>query len=77
MTAADDAFLDAEQVYMTLGIGRSTFFKKIAEGRFPKAVDVLGCRRWSRNEVQAWLRARVAERDAGAGHKKEAARERP
>jgi prophage regulatory protein len=46
------------------GLGRSTLYKKIAEGTFPQPVPLsdraVG---WVAEEVENWLRARLEERD--------------
>ena len=46
------------------GLARSTVYKFIAEGRFPKPVK-LGARMvaWVEAEVQEWILARIGERD--------------
>jgi prophage regulatory protein len=47
------------------GLARSTVYKFIAEGRFPKPVK-LGVRMvaWVEAEVLAWIEARVQARDS-------------
>ncbi|EKS2405588.1 AlpA family transcriptional regulator [Pseudomonas aeruginosa] len=50
------------------GLARSTIYKYVAEGSFPRPVS-LGDRSvgWLESEVQDWILARVEERDlAGA-----------
>lgn len=46
------------------GLGRSTLYKKVAEGTFPQPVPLsdraVG---WVAEEVENWLRARIEERD--------------
>lgn len=46
------------------GLGRSTVYKFISEGSFPKPVS-LGdrCVGWVEGEVHDWIMARVEERD--------------
>ena len=46
------------------GLARSTIYKYIAEGAFPKSMK-LGPRlvAWVEEEVQAWIAARIGERD--------------
>ncbi|MBK5549086.1 AlpA family transcriptional regulator [Pseudomonas sp. TH03] len=53
-----------KQVVDVTGLGRSTVYKYIAEGFFPKPVS-LGdrCVGWLEGEVQDWILARVKERD--------------
>ena len=53
-----------ESVYNATGLGRSTIYKYIAEGHFPKSVS-LGGRAvgWIESEVQDWIMARIKERD--------------
>lgn len=46
------------------GLGRSTVYKYVAEGSFPKPIP-LGerCVGWLESEVQDWILARIEERD--------------
>ncbi|WP_397472487.1 helix-turn-helix transcriptional regulator [Rheinheimera sp.] len=46
------------------GLARSTVYKFIAEGRFPKPVK-LGARMvaWVEGEIQQWILERIGERD--------------
>ncbi len=52
-----------EVIYST-GLARSTIYKYIGEGTFPKSVS-LGDRSvgWIDTEVQEWILARIEERD--------------
>ncbi|MEO8488608.1 AlpA family transcriptional regulator [Pseudomonas sp.] len=47
-------------------LGKSTIYKLIKEGTFPKQVS-LGerCVAWVESEVQEWILARIDERDLG------------
>ncbi|MGI2091645.1 AlpA family transcriptional regulator [Shewanella oncorhynchi] len=47
------------------GLARSTIYKFIAEGTFPRPVS-LGSRAaaWVESEVQEWILTRIEERDA-------------
>ncbi|WP_249554930.1 AlpA family transcriptional regulator [Shewanella sp. 8A] len=49
------------------GLGRSSIYNYMTEGRFPKSVK-LGPRlvAWVEEEVQAWIAARIGERDGVA-----------
>lgn len=53
-----------KQVIDATGLARSTIYKYITEGIFPKPVP-LGdrCVGWLENEIQSWIMARVEERD--------------
>lgn len=48
----------------TTGLGRSTIYKYITNGNFPKPVS-LGVKSvaWVEGEVQEWIMERVEERD--------------
>jgi len=52
------------QVMDCTGLGRSTVYKYIAEGLFPKPIQ-LGERAvgWLESEVTDWIKARIKERD--------------
>ena len=46
------------------GLSRSELYRQVADGRFPKPVPISErLRAWRDQEVQAWITARVAERD--------------
>lgn len=53
-----------KEVIDSTGLGRSTIYKYIAEGAFPKPVS-LGdrCVGWVDSEVHDWILARIEERD--------------
>lgn len=53
-----------KEVLDTTGLSRSTIYKYIADGDFPKPVT-LGerCVGWVESEVYDWLLARIEERD--------------
>ena len=53
-----------KEVIDSTGLARSTIYKYIAEGTFPKPVS-LGdrCVGWVDSEVHDWILARVEERD--------------
>ncbi|MDH0293172.1 AlpA family transcriptional regulator [Pseudomonas sp. GD04087] len=54
-----------QEVMATTGLARSTIYKFISEGTFPKTVP-LGGRSvgWVEEEVQDWVLERIEERDA-------------
>ena len=52
------------EVMALTSLGRSTIYKYIAEGAFPKQFKVLGNRvAWDYEEVQNWISTKIAERD--------------
>lgn len=53
-----------KEVSKVTGLARSTIYKYVSEGTFPKPVS-LGdrCVGWLESEVQGWIIARVEERD--------------
>ena len=59
--------LKVPQVLEQTGLGRSSLFQAVQEGRFPKQVKI-GPRSvgWVEDEVQEWIKERVAERDREA-----------
>ncbi len=56
------------EVMATTGLARSTVYKYISEGAFPKPVS-LGerCVGWVEEEVHDWILARIEERDSAEG----------
>ncbi|WP_243457468.1 helix-turn-helix transcriptional regulator [Ottowia testudinis] len=60
-----EALLKISTVIAVTGLSESSIRRKMAAGDFPLPVrDGLRCTRWIAAEVQAWLRARQAQRDA-------------
>lgn len=57
------------EVLANTGLARSTVYKYVADGTFPKPV-ALGDRAvgWVESEVQEWVLARIEERDRGQGY---------
>ncbi|QQU68177.1 AlpA family transcriptional regulator [Pseudomonas fluorescens] len=53
-----------KEVIDSTGLARSTVYKYIAEGTFPKPVS-LGerCVGWVESEIHDWILARIEERD--------------
>ena len=58
--------LRRKQVEKRTGLSRSTIYLRIQEGKFPKPIH-LGERAvgWLENEIEAWLAARIEQRDIG------------
>ncbi|HBO3902600.1 helix-turn-helix transcriptional regulator [Pseudomonas aeruginosa] len=47
------------------GLARSTIYKSIGEGEFPRPINLIGRSvGWIEAEVHDWIRARVAERES-------------
>ena len=57
-----------KEVINSTGLARSTIYKYIGEGTFPKPVS-LGdrCVGWVDSEVHDWILARIEERDLSEG----------
>ncbi|KTT29573.1 AlpA family transcriptional regulator [Pseudomonas oryzihabitans] len=57
-----------KEVIDSTGLARSTIYKYIGEGSFPKPVS-LGdrCVGWVDSEVHDWILARIEERDLAEG----------
>ena len=57
-------FMRLTEVIRDTGLGRSSIYKRIAQGEFPKPVP-LGGRAvgWVSDEVEAWILERIEERD--------------
>ncbi len=52
---AEPLLIDAEEVARLLHVSRSTFYSLDASGRVPRGVKLGRLRRWSRNELCAWI----------------------
>lgn len=49
------------------GLGRSAIYEGVAHGTFPRQVPLSGkAVGWIEEEINAWIEARIAERDKGA-----------
>lgn len=60
--------LRLDAVLAQTGVSRSTLYSLIAQGRFPRPVQLTAsARAWPEREVCAWIYERIAGRDAGAG----------
>lgn len=61
-------FLRRADVERATGFSGATLYRLAALGRFPKPMKI-GARAsaWLESEVQAWVDARIAERDNGEG----------
>lgn len=57
-----------KEVMAMTGLGRSTLYNLLAEGKFPKSVSLGGGRAvgWLASEVEEWIMTRVKERDLKA-----------
>jgi prophage regulatory protein len=58
----EKALLRLDKVKQLTGFGRSTIYKLIAQGRFPKAVHPAGSRisAWVAGEIDQWLEEQIA-----------------
>jgi prophage regulatory protein len=64
-----------KDVINSTGLARSTIYKYIAEGTFPRTIS-LGdrCVGWVEREVQDWILARIEERNLAADAPRRASR---
>lgn len=55
------SILRRKQVESRTGLSRSTIYARIAEGSFPRPIDLGGGRAvgWVESEINAWLQARI------------------
>lgn len=57
--------LRRREVERLTGMGRSTLYLAISEGRFPKPIHITNkAVAWIEAEISAWQAARIAERDS-------------
>ena len=61
----DKKFIRLPEVMALTGCKRTFIYQKIQDGDFPKQVKigVSGCA-WVLDEIESWMDARIAERDA-------------
>ena len=55
------------EAWVRAGISRSHAYELMAAGKFPRPVKVGRASRFVAAEVDAWIQARVADRDASVG----------
>ena len=57
-------FIRLKEVMHVTGLGRSSIYNYMAEGRFPKTVSLGGrAVAWVESEVEQWIEDRLAEQD--------------
>lgn len=62
----DMRIMRLKEVMSNTGLGRSSIYKYIAEGQFPKPVPLTDrAVGWVDGEVDEWIMARIEQRDAG------------
>ncbi len=60
----EDRLIPIDAVMQIAGLGRTTIYKKVREGTFPKPGKPGGCSsRWSEAEVRGWKDNVLAERE--------------
>lgn len=57
-------FLRLAEVIRRVGLGKSAIYTRIRAKAFPKQVDLGGVSVWVESEIDAWIAARIAERNA-------------
>ena len=68
---AQPVFLKIEEVRARTSMSTSAIYERMTAGVFPRPVGLgLGAgKRWIEQEIDAWVIARIAERDAAANGK--------
>lgn len=51
-------------VLQRTGLKRSKLYDLMAQGAMPKPVKIGSCAAWPEPEIEAWIEARIAEREA-------------
>jgi prophage regulatory protein len=67
MAAQNQTFLDAKERLLRLrevkartGLGTTTVYRRMAEGTFPRPVDIGGGRvAWRESQIDAWISMRI------------------
>ena len=60
-TQAAERLIRLPEVLTMVGLGRSSIYRQIAEGQFPKPVDLGGGRAvaWRQSDISAWIASRT------------------
>ncbi|MEY8239097.1 MAG: AlpA family phage regulatory protein [Cycloclasticus sp.] len=57
------ALIDCKDVSLTIGLSRSSIWRLEKAGKFPKRITLSNrCVRWSKQEVDQWVDARIEGR---------------
>lgn len=64
VATSDDYLESIRYVKTATGLQKSAIYQKIGEGTFPRPAKIGVVSRWSRREIQEWVRARLQERVA-------------
>ncbi len=59
-----ERFLPLREVLARTSLSRSTIYRLVSEGTFPKSIALGARRAWLESEISAWQEARIAERAA-------------
>jgi prophage regulatory protein len=65
-STAPAELLTVEEVQRRCGRRKSAIYEDVRARKFPAPVKVGRSSRWDSREIQAWIDARIAERDARA-----------
>ena len=65
MPEVPDVFLPRHEVERRTGLSRSTIYKKMGEGTFPRPAAKVGTRnvRWLERDITAWIQSCLDARD--------------
>jgi prophage regulatory protein len=66
LNTTEDSLEPLRHVIAVTGLTRSTIYRKIEDGSFPRPAKLGYSSRWSRREIQEWIKARLQERPAVA-----------
>lgn len=56
-----------KQVAVKVGLGQSTLYRMIAEGRFPKPFEIVpGRNAWIESDIDEWLAERAGKQKPGS-----------
>lgn len=65
MSDAPDRILRIRAVIDRTGLSRSTLYRKVQDGTFPKQIQIAArCTGWRESAVIEWIRAPMSERGA-------------
>ncbi|WP_166653678.1 helix-turn-helix transcriptional regulator [Erwinia rhapontici] len=51
--------MDLKQVCRVVGFKKTTIYKWIKNGDFPRAVKIGNCSRWASTEVEEWIEKKI------------------
>ena len=79
MARGKDVFLRLREIERRMGLSRSTIYKKMGEGTFPRPAAQVGTRgvRWLERDITAWMQSCLRAQRVKANQEKQRPKPKP